>query len=569
MAAHDPLWPAMTGETRARSGRLPQIRAQKSGRLNSWKEIASYLERSVRTVRRWERTDKLPVHRHITLKLGRVFAFKDELDAWTRTRVLAPQVIQASEHQPHVPDSRSIAILPFQAGGVAGEPQSYFAEGLADEVTTALTRLHELRVTSRRSAISAAGRTADTKAVAAELGVRYLVEGSVRISSQRFRVSATLIDARDDVQRWADSFEGPIEDAFSLQQEIARSIIAALEIQLSPDEEKRLLDTPIRSSPAYEYYLRARHDMWRWRRDTIDNAVRLLHEALSIVGDHPRLFAALGLAHLQYREAGVDLTDAPLVEADRCVARLLAFDGESAHARQLRGWIAYSRGRIHEATRDLRAALEAEPSNSDTLLLLTNCLLISGRAAAAQPLLRRLTAVDPLTPITRCMPGYAAILEGQYAAAIEPYRQMFEMDPSNPMARLFYAWVLSLNQRYEGVTQLVRGVPPDQRNSIPGRLLFFLGRAAAGNPQEALAELTPEVQAVARGTDVFPRFIAEGFALAALGERAVHWLRIAVERGFVNYPYLARTDNAFMRIRGDPAFLALLETVRDRWEHSG
>lgn len=566
MTSYDPFWPTVTRQNRRQEGRSAAIRGKSRDRLSSWKEIATYLDRSVRSVRRWERTEQLPVHRHVNVKLGRVFAFTEELDAWSKSRALAPAFVPASGSEARTFNSRSIAILPFQTRESAQNSDTYFAEGLTDEVTTALTRVGQLLVTSRRSATVSATRASTTKAVAAELGVRYLVEGSVRWSGRRFRVSATLIDAQLDIQRWADSFEGSLEDAFSVQEEIARRIVAALELQLSPDEVNHLHDRPFRNMPAFECYLRARHDMWRWSRDSIDNAVRLLHEALSLEGEHPRLYAALGVAHLQYRETGIDLTDAPLSEANGYVVRLMALDEHSACGRQLRGWISYSRGDIQRAVRDLRVALNLEPSNCDTLLLLTNCLLISGRGALAQPLLTRLLAIDPLTPITRCMPGYAAVLGGDVEAAIDPYRQMFEMDPSNPMARLFFAWALTLNHRDRDVVHLLQGLPAEQRSTIPARLLLFMGRMAAGSRQEALAELTPGIDAVARGTDVFPRLLAEVFALANLRVQAVRWLRIAVERGFINYPYLARTDNAFAQLRDDPTFRNVLKSVRDRWE---
>ncbi len=565
MTAYDPLWPAMTGQNRRQEGRSDAIRAKSADRLDSWKEIATYLNRSVRSVRRWEQKEQLPVHRHVNVKLGRVFAFTEELDAWRKSRALAPAFVPPSGSEVGA-KSRSIAILPFQTRESAENSDTYFAEGLTDEVTTALTRVGQLLVTSRRSAMVSANRAGTTKAVATELGVRYLVEGSVRWSGRRFRVSATLIDAHVDVQRWAESFEGSLEDAFLVQQEIARRIVAALELQLSPDEANHLHDLPLRSMAAYECYLHARHDMWRWNRDSIDNAVRLLHEAISLEGEHPRLYAALGVAHLQYREAGIDLTDVPLSEANKCVTRLLALDEHSASGRQLRGWLSYSRGDIQGAVRDLRVAHNLEPSNCDTLLLLANCLLISGRGALAQPLLIRVLAIDPLTPITRCMPGYAAILGGNAEAAIDPYRQMFEMDPSNPLARLFFAWALTLNRRDREVVHLMRGLPPDQRGTIPARLLSFMGMMAAGSQQEALSELTPGIDAFASGTDVFPRLLAEVFALGNLRVQAVRWLRVAIERGFINYPYLARTGNAFAQVRDDPSFLNLLELVRERWE---
>src|SRR4030095_9208120 len=219
-----------------------------------------------------------------------------------------------------------------------------------------------------------------------------------------------------------------------------------LRLRLTANEEQRIAERAIDNLPAYECYLRARHEAWRWRRDSIDHAIQLLREALMIIGDNVRLYAALGVAYLQYREAGIDFSERPLLEAERCASKLFELERDSASGLQLRGWIRYSRGRVREAVHDLKAALDIEPNNADTLPMLSNCYLISGRVSSARPLLMRLLAVDPLTPVTRCMPAWADILDGNFEAAIEPYRQMFEMDRSNPMARLFYAWVLIINR---------------------------------------------------------------------------------------------------------------------------
>ncbi len=392
------------------------------------------------------------------------------------------------------------------------------------------------------------------------------MEGSVRRAGSHLRVSAQLIDASQDVHRWAGTYDGTIDDVFSIQEQVARKIVEALELRLTATEERHLSERAINNVPAYECYLRARHDMWSWRRDAIDRAVQLLRQALVLIGENTRLYAALGLAHLQYREAGIDLSEEPLVEADACASKLFALDDHSAPGWQLRGWIAYSRGRTQDAVRDLKIALDLDPNNSDTLLLLCNCYLISGRVAAARPLLARLLAVDPLTPITRCMPGFAEIMEGNLEAAIAPYRQMFEMDPSNPMARLFFAWVLILNRQYDEVNALLKSFAPDQRDTLPARLSFFLANSATGRSREAKAELTPQIEAIARATDVFPRFLAEGFALAGARESAIQWLQVAIDRGFINYPFLSRHDPAFEALRGDSAFKALLETARHRWE---
>ena len=393
---------------------------------------------------------------------------KTEIDAWQKTRAHGPDPDSLPASIPPKASARSIAILPFKGSGSDAQ-DDYFADGLTEEVTIALAKVGALQVTSRRSAAMFRNSSVGARTIAEQLGVHYLVEGSVRRAGDRLRVSAQLIDAPSDIHRWAGTFDGAVEDVFSIQEQLSRKIIEALELRLTATEERRLSERAISDLPAYEYYLRARHDMWRWRRDSIDRAVQLLRQALELMGENARLYGALGVAHLQYREAGIDLSEQPLIEADACASKLFALDDHSAAGWQLRGWIAYSRGRIQYAVRDLKIAVTLEPNNSDTLLLLCNCYFISGHVPAARPLLTRLVAVDPAHADH---PVYAGICgnrrRAHLEAAIDPYRQMFEMDQSNPMARLFYAWVLILNRRHDDLDALLKAFPPEQRDSLPG-----------------------------------------------------------------------------------------------------
>lgn len=534
-------------------------------RLDSWKQIAAYLHRSVRTVRRWEHEEGLPVHRHVHRTLASVYALKSEVDAWRQAAARAPESSRAAASSAASAPTRSIAVLPF--ANLSADPENeYFADGLTDEVTTTLAKVRDLRVTSRLSSMTLRGTSKGAKAISAQLGVRYLLEGSVRRAGQRLRVTAQLIDAANDNHLWADTYDGTVDDVFSIQEQLARVIVDALELRLTAREKQRIAERAIDNLPAYECYLRARHEAWRWRRDSIDHAVQLLREGLAIIGDNVRLHAALGVAYLQYREAGIDFGDRPLLEAEKCASKLFELERDSSAGLQLRGWIRYSRGLVQEAVHDLKAALDIEPNNADTLLLLSNCYLISGRVSSARPLVTRLLAVDPLTPVTRCMPAWADILDGKFAAALEPYRQMVEMDPSNPMARLFYTWVLVINHMEHDVGALVDECPSDVRDTVPARIAFFLAFALAGKHGEAQAVLTPQVEAAARATDVFARFLAHGFALAGMAEPAMRWLEVAVDRGFINYPFLARHDPVFRLLRSEARFKRLLEVVRDRWE---
>jgi adenylate cyclase len=204
-------------------------------RLDSWKEIAAYLKRGVRTVRRWEHDEGLPVHRHLHRVQGSVYAFRSEIDAWRNgARRPSPSPAATIRRTDPVADrTRSIAVLPFV--NLSADPDNeYFADGLTDEVTATLARLHALRVTSRTSSMTFKGQTKDVTTIARELGVRYIVEGSVRRAANTLRITAQLIDSAADDHLWADSYDGSVEDVFAIQERLARVIAAALELRSPP-----------------------------------------------------------------------------------------------------------------------------------------------------------------------------------------------------------------------------------------------------------------------------------------------------------------------------------------------
>src|SRR2546426_585982 len=171
-------------------------------RLDSWKEIAAYLNRSVRTVRRWEHEEGLPVHRHVHRTLASVYAHKSELDAWRDTLARAPETSPAVVSRPASARTKSIAVLPFANLSTDAENE-YFADGLTDEVMTNLSRVRALRVISRTSSRMFRNTEKGVKTIGAELGVRYLLEGSVRRAGSRLRITAQLIDAMTDDHVWA------------------------------------------------------------------------------------------------------------------------------------------------------------------------------------------------------------------------------------------------------------------------------------------------------------------------------------------------------------------------------
>ena len=533
-----------------------------NNRLESWKAIANYLGRSVRTVRRWEASEGLPVHRQMHRSQASIYAYAEELDAW-RSRsegAREPTVAPPINSQPG-----SIAVLPFRLLGPS-EQDAYIADGFTDEVITHLSRIRHLRVISRTSSMALKGSNDDAQKVGKLLKVAFLLEGTVRIHQSRLRVAASLIDAEADEPLWGDRYEGTLDDIFEIQEEIARKIVDALRVELSPEEDRRLSIRMVPDVTAWQWMQQARQEAMRWRRDSIDRAIGLLKKGLDLQGDNAELLAALGRAYLQYREAGLDLTEGPLDQAEACVSKAFAVDPDSAASRQLRGWLHYARGHIAAAVADLNAAREADWNNPDTIGLLCNCYLISGRGMLARPLIETLLSIDPLMPVHQCLPGWADVLEGSFESAVKPYQAMFESDPGNPLGRLFYLWVLASNGQTDEALRVASKFPEAARATPPGRIVALYSAVLSGDEPGEIPDPSSEADIMGGAGDIFPRFIADACALAGRLDDAVGWLAVAVQQGFVNYPYLAKHNPHLASMREFPAFQDLLLDVRRRWE---
>jgi len=185
---------------------------------------------------------------------------------------LAPSVLP-------LPDKPSIAVLPF--ANLSGDPeQDYFADGMVEEIITALSRIRWLFVIARNSSFTYKGQSVDVKQVGRELGVRYVLEGSVRKSGQRVRITAQLIEAATGPHLWADRFDGLLEDVFELQDKVAFSVAGVIESTLQAAEIRRAAERPTTDLTAYDLYLRARPDCLSWDRERIRSALGLLERAI-------------------------------------------------------------------------------------------------------------------------------------------------------------------------------------------------------------------------------------------------------------------------------------------------
>lgn len=263
-------------------------------RLESWKEIAVFLRRDIRTVQRWEKTESMPVHRHVHDKLGSVYAFKSELAEWQRQRTLeadespsepAEEIAAEPGPDPIPPESSfvfrwwyvvagavaiaavvatvlwitrppaetKILVLPF--ANLSGDPsQEYFSDGVTEELITSLGRQTDaMHVTALGSSLAYKGSTKTPHQIGKELKVDYVVTGSVRRSGERVRVSAHLMRTRDEAHLWDDSYDREITDILGLQSDVAAAITEGIRFRLRPRQPAKRVNPA-----AYEAYLKGR-----------------------------------------------------------------------------------------------------------------------------------------------------------------------------------------------------------------------------------------------------------------------------------------------------------------------
>ncbi|HZC97029.1 MAG TPA: winged helix-turn-helix domain-containing protein, partial [Bradyrhizobium sp.] len=208
-----------------------------------------------------------------------------------------------------VPDSPSIAVMPFR--NLSGDvEQDYFADGLVEDIITALSRIRWLFVIARNSSFTYKGKTVDEKQVGRELGVRYVVEGSVRQSENRIRITGQLVDAATGTHLWAERFEGTLDDIFELQDQIATSIVGAIASQLERAEIERARRKPTGSLSAYDNYLRAMPHLHRGTREAINEALPLFYKAMQIDPEFASAHAMAAWCHF-WRKVNGWMTDRP------------------------------------------------------------------------------------------------------------------------------------------------------------------------------------------------------------------------------------------------------------------
>jgi TolB-like protein/DNA-binding winged helix-turn-helix (wHTH) protein len=295
---------------------------------------------------------------------------------------------------------RSIAILPFENRSAARENE-YLALGIQDEILTLLTRVGDLRVISRNSTQKYVGSAATARQIGSELGVAYLLEGSVQRSGDRVRVNVTLLDAAGDRHLWAQAYEGGAAEVFTVESEVARGVAQALQARLT-DEEHRMITLPPSANPAaYNAYLRARAFAERTTRteEEIRAAIAAFEEAVRLDPDFAIAWAQLSRRHANFFSLGYDRSDARREAARQALENALRLRPDLNETQAARGYFMFVvEGDLEGAENAFRALEKRNPGSADAAAGLAQISRELGQAERSDEYARRVLALDPLNP---------------------------------------------------------------------------------------------------------------------------------------------------------------------------
>jgi adenylate cyclase len=420
-----------------------------------------------------------------------------QVSAPSETQQVAPERVAEAESPPPMPDKPSIAVLPFQ--NMSGDPdQEYFADGMVEEITTALSRFKWLFVIARNSSFTFKGQAVDVKEVGRRLGVRYVLEGSVRKASGKVRIAGQLIDAVTGTHIWADRFERDLTDIFALQDEVTVAVVSAIQPKLLQTEIAMATRRRPENLTAYDFYLRAMQQFYLTTREGVAEAIRLAHRALEL---DPRFGFAAALAGASHmRNVIWDYAVDP--QFDRM-----------------------------EAVRLLRLALSIDDSDPDTLAwaCVTSAFMV-GDCESEIEMADRAVALNPNSFLAWGCRGQVYRIAGLPEEAVRSFEHAIRMSPVDPRLHLTFAGMgmafIELRRFNEAIVAGKKAQRQNSSYSAAYRCLAsafaHLGRDAEAREAAArLLEVDPAFTIsawIARGGQSNAKLLIEGLQKAGLPE---------------------------------------------------
>ena len=354
----------------------------------------------------------------------------------------AKDMSEASQPIPAPADRPSIAVLPFQ--NMSGDPeQDYFCDGLVEDIITTLSKLAGLRVVARNSTFVYKGRSVDIREAAKQLGVRYVLEGSVRKSGNRIRITAQLIDAKDGTHLWAERYDRAIDDIFAIQDEITLVLATEMQVKLTEGEQARLHYTTTNNVEAWTYWVQGlSHYRGPATKENMGPALLYWEKALALDPTSAALNAMVGFMHcIDARFGWWDDRETALGKARTYTDKALELDSSNADAYRTSSVLLLARGRYDEAVVDAKRSVQLAPGSADVAELASFTLASAGHPEEAVTLIEKAMTLSPNYPALYLgILGNAYRLSGRIEEAVAAFKAYNARQPGFGLTDLVIAY---------------------------------------------------------------------------------------------------------------------------------
>ena len=459
---------------------------------------------------------------------------------------------------------KSIAVLPFV--NMSSDPeQEYFSDGISEELLNLLARIPELRVISRSSAFSFKGKDLSIPAIAKQLNVAHILEGSVRKSGEQVRITAQLIEARSDTHIWSETYDREILNIFAVQDEIAGEIAAKLQIALIGFNQQSL---PTDNEDAYDNYLRGMHFLrGGWTAETFLKARDYFKSAIEIDPSYAQAHALLALTYVSLGNFRHLPPKDVLMQASEAVMTAIELDNQFPEAWVARGWLAVSYDfDWRSAEKHFRRNIELAPSSYMGYIGLSMALQMAGRYDEALAAAQRAHQLDPLNIWTRNILGEVRSKRREYDEAIKQALAIHEILVDDPLVMAWLGWLYVLNDMPVEALHYADKAMELARGDLNMELHVALVYAMLGKDSKTKEILTRAI-AEADSQFISPGSLATVYANLGDSEQAFAWLKRAVS---VYDSFIFNLDYPlFDPIRSDQRFIELCANLQmacaDQW----
>ncbi len=421
---------------------------------------------------------------------------------------------------------KAIAVLPFD--NISSDKENeYFGDGLTEELIANLSRLKEMRVISRTTTMQYKGTKKNIRTIGTELGARYIMEGSVRKFHDDLRITAQLIDVESDEQLWAETYKGKLADIFDIQEKVAKQIVDALMVKLTPTEKVELTKRPTLNAEAYDYNLRARNYLYRQSKNNIQIAIQFFEKAIALDSRYAEAYAGLAEAYA-IRYAYFDRKDEWLEKALELSLKAIMYDATLSEAYAALALAYFYQSSIDEALTAVNKSLELDPNNFFAYWIL----------------------------------GRIYFTTDKNREAVEPFKKVLELNPEfyTVYSDLHLAYE-RLNEKHDDLLKTALEFFPKYLNKIPedsrAHIFYSQQLLLSGNTDKAKEEIKIALE-LSPDDNVMQYNAVCMYSMMNEKKHAIDTLTKIINAGFANFEWIKR-DPDLDNIRNEAEYIDLMK----------